>query len=681
MAGLSERVRTVSRIGPKKAALLEGMGILTLEDALTTYPRDYEDRTKIVPVSSLRDGDKACICAVVGTAPVHRRIRQGMEVTRLTVFDESGTLQITYFNHKYAAAQLRQGETYLFYGRVQGEGRARLLVSPAFEKCLTEQPQGRIVPVYPLTAGLRQRDMERITAAALAAIGFAPPTDFLPPDIRERHGLPALADCLKRIHRPETLEDVRLARRRLIFEELFLLSCGLARLRARRTGVPGLLFPYTGMKRFWDALGFAPTGAQVRAVADLARDVACGRPMNRLIQGDVGSGKTVVAAALCVLAAQNGYQAALMVPTEILAAQHYATLSPLLDKLGYRAVLLTGSMGAAVRREALRCIACGEAAVVVGTHALIQKEVTFARLGAVVADEQHRFGVAQRAALTAKGDTPHVLVMSATPIPRTLALILYGDLEISTLDELPPGRQPVETYAVGENMRERIYRFIEKQCALGGQAYVVCPLVEQGETELKSAAQHADTLAQKLPGRRVGLLHGRMRPAEKDAVMADFAAGALDVLVATTVIEVGVNVPNATLMVVEDADRFGLSQLHQLRGRVGRGARQSYCIFFGADKGENARARLKLLARTADGFEIARADLAQRGPGDFFGSRQHGLPPMHIADLASDIALMQSAQEEAAALLAQDPMLAGYPELRARVTRMFRTAEQGDIFN
>lgn len=681
MARLSDSVRSVRGVGPRKAALLEGMGIKTLEDALHTYPRDYEDRTNIVSVASLREGDRACVCAVVGVAPVLRHIRRGMDLIKLTVFDESGTLAVAYFNNKYAAAQLRQGETYLFYGRVQGEGRNRTMLSPEFERCPDERSRGRIVPVYALTAGVHRRDLERVTGDALLALGGAELPDFLPAHLRERYGLPALDACLRHIHRPETMEDVRVSRRRLIFEELFLLCCGLARLRERRRDEVGTVFANIALSVFWAALGFQPTGAQRRAVLETARDVVSGRPMNRLVQGDVGSGKTVVAAALCVLAAQNGYQAALMAPTEILAAQHFETLSPLLVRLGFGCVLLTGSMGASARREAFARIESGEAQVVIGTHALIQKGVTFRRLGAVVVDEQHRFGVTQRAALSGKGETPHVLVMSATPIPRTLALILYGDLDVSVLDELPPGRRPVETYAVGEGMRARIYKFIEKQCALGGQVYVVCPLVEEGETALKSAEQHAQTLRQMLPGRRIGLLHGRMRPADKDAVMTAFAAGRLDVLVATTVIEVGVNVPNATLMVVEDADRFGLSQLHQLRGRVGRGKRQSYCILFGADKGENARARLDLLSRTADGFEIARADLVQRGPGDFFGSRQHGLPPLHVADLAGDMALLQSAQEEAAALLVRSPSLEEYPLLREQVARMFRGAAQGEIFN
>ncbi len=400
--------------------------------------------------------------------------------------------------------------------------------------------------------------------------------------------------------------------------------------------------------------------------------------MNRLVQGDVGSGKTVVAAALCALAAQNGWQAAFMAPTEILAAQHAETLSPMLGKLGLTCTLLTGSMTAAQKRAALAAIESGAANVVVGTHALIQQSVVFHRLGAVIADEQHRFGVAQRAALSAKGEMPHVLVMSATPIPRTLALIMYGDLDVSILDETPPGRSPVETYAVGENMRRRITAFIEKQLAAGGQVYVVCPLVEDGDgdSRLKSAEQHAKDLQAQLPHRRVAVLHGRMKNAEKDAVMRDFAAQKYDILVATTVIEVGVDVPNANLMVVEDADRFGLSQLHQLRGRVGRGTRQSYCVFFGADKGATARERLKILCKTNDGFEIARADLSQRGPGDFFGRRQHGLPALHVADLSADLALMQNAREEAEALLAADPSLSGWPLLKERVHRMF--AERDD---
>ena len=402
--------------------------------------------------------------------------------------------------------------------------------------------------------------------------------------------------------------------------------------------------------------------------------------MNRLVQGDVGSGKTMIAAVLCFLAAVNGYQSAIMAPTEILAAQHMESLSPIFAPKGITCALLSGSMTAKQKRECKEKIAAGEIQIVIGTHAVIQKDVEFQRLGAVVVDEQHRFGVAQRAALNEKGERPHMLVMSATPIPRTLALILYGDLDVSVVDELPPGRMPVETFAVGENLRLRIYAFMEKQIQEGGQVYVVCPLVTEGGLPLKSAQEHAAQLRKMLPRCRIGVVYGKMKAADKESVMQDFAAGRLDILVTTTVIEVGVNVPNACLMVIEDADRFGLSQLHQLRGRVGRGSRRSYCICFGADKGLQARKRLKILCETNDGFEIARADLAQRGPGDFFGKRQHGLPELKVADLSANLMLMQEAKREAERVLRQDPELLQHRALRERVAQMFRE-NAGEIFN
>ena len=680
MPALDDSIQFVKGIGPKKAKLFEKLHIRTLRDALETYPRDYEDRTRITRIADIDAEDKYAIRAVVGTEPKVNRIRKGLTLVKCTIFDESGSLNVTYFNNPYAAALLRVGQEYVFYGKVQGWGRGRTLISPQSEKVAPDADHpGRIVPVYPLTAGLTQRDMERVTDAALAAVPGGWP-DPLPEVLRAKYRLLDAADALAAIHRPQTADEVGQARRRMVFEELFLLCCGLQQLKERRKADTGIVFAQNGLDAFFETLPFSPTGAQRRAIAEIAADCASGRPMNRLVQGDVGSGKTVVAAALCALAAQNGWQAAFMAPTEILATQHAETLAPMLEKLGISCTLLTGSMTAAQKRAALAAIESGAAQVVVGTHALIQQGVTFHRLGAVVADEQHRFGVAQRAALSAKGEMPHVLVMSATPIPRTLALIMYGDLDVSVLDEIPPGRSPVETYAVGQNMRKRITAFIDKQVEAGGQAYVVCPLVEEGETGLKSAEQHAKDLQAALPHRRVAVLHGRMKNADKDQVMRAFAAKQYDILVATTVIEVGVDVPNANLMVVEDADRFGLSQLHQLRGRVGRGTRQSYCIFFGADKGEAARERLKILCRTGDGFEIARADLAQRGPGDFFGRRQHGLPALHVADLAADLALMQDAREEAEAILQHDPALGGYPVLRARVERMF-AARDDEAFN
>lgn len=680
MPALDDSIQFVKGIGPKKAKLFEKLHIRTLRDALETYPRDYEDRTRITRIADIDAEDKYAIRAVVGTEPKVNRIRKGLTLVKCTIFDESGSLNVTYFNNPYAAALLRVGQEYVFYGKVQGWGRGRTLISPQSEKVAPDAAHpGRIVPVYPLTAGLTQRDMERVTDAALAAVPGDWP-DPLPEVLRAKYRLLDAADALAAIHRPQTADEVGQARRRMVFEELFLLCCGLQQLKERRKADTGIVFAQNGLDAFFETLPFSPTGAQRRAIAEIAADCASGRPMNRLVQGDVGSGKTVVAAALCALAAQNGWQAAFMAPTEILAAQHAETLAPMLEKLGISCTLLTGSMTAAQKRAALAAIESGAAQVVVGTHALIQQGVTFHRLGAVVADEQHRFGVAQRAALSAKGEMPHVLVMSATPIPRTLALIMYGDLDVSVLDEIPPGRSPVETYAVGQNMRKRITAFIDKQVEAGGQVYVVCPLVEEGETGLKSAEQHAKDLQAALPHRRVAVLHGRMKNADKDQVMRAFAARKYDILVATTVIEVGVDVPNANLMVVEDADRFGLSQLHQLRGRVGRGTRQSYCIFFGADKGEAARERLKILCKTGDGFEIARADLAQRGPGDFFGRRQHGLPALHVADLAADLALMQDAREEAEAILQHDPALEGYPVLRARVERMF-AARDDEAFN
>lgn len=678
MAELNTDVRFVRGVGEARAKSLAKLGITDLKSLISYFPRAYEDRRESRCIAELQVGERACVTAMVASEPKLSRIRKGLELVKLRVVDESAALELTYFNQSYLKNTFHVGESYTFYGTVEGTLLRRTMTNPVFEREGLHAVTGCIVPVYPLTAGLTQRDLERVTAAALDTLTGEWP-DPLPELLRAKYRLPDAVDALSAIHRPKTKDDMAQARRRMVFEELFLLCCGLQQLKERRKADSGIVFTSNGLDSFFEALPFTPTGAQRRAIMEIAADCASGRPMNRLVQGDVGSGKTVVAAGLCALAAQNGWQAAFMAPTEILAAQHAETLAPMLHKLGISCTLLTGSMTAAQKRAALAAIETGAAQVVVGTHALIQQSVQFHRLGAVIADEQHRFGVAQRAALSAKGGSPHVLVMSATPIPRTLALIMYGDLDVSVLDEIPPGRSPVETYAVGENMRKRITAFIDKQVGLGGQAYVVCPLIEDSEnaeTKLKSAEQHAKDLQKLLPHRRVAVLHGRMKNAEKDQIMRDFAAQKYDILVATTVIEVGVDVPNANLMVVEDADRFGLSQLHQLRGRVGRGTRQSYCVFFGADKGQVARERLRILCRTGDGFEVARADLAQRGPGDFFGQRQHGLPALHVADLAADLALMQNAREEAEALLAADPTLAGYPILLDRVQRMF--AEQND---
>ncbi len=677
---LGDEIRFVRGIGPKKAQAFEKLGIKTLRDAVEFYPRGYEDRSAVVKVSHLTEGESACIHAVLAAPVRTAHIRKGMDISNGMAYDETGAVGLRFFNNKYAAAALESGVEYAFFGKIQWEGRGFLMVSPEFEPVGTNKKTGRVLPIYSLTAGLHQKDIERVTEAALCVL----PNDledFLPEAVRETYELPALRQALYQIHRPQTVQDAMSARRRLIFEELFLLSCGLGQLRERRSGVRGISFKDLSLRAFYKALPFELTGAQKRTIEECCLDIGAGRPLSRLVQGDVGSGKTMVAAALCWLAARNGKQAALMAPTELLAQQHMQTLEPLLRKLGVTCGLLTGSMTPKQKKEMQERMAEGEISVAIGTHALLSEKVRFADLALAVVDEQHRFGVSQRATLTQKGENVHLLVMSATPIPRTLALLMYGDLDVSLIDELPPGRQKIDSFAVGEDMRRRIDAFIEKQCTLGGQVYVVCPLVEDGEMSDRTSAEHCvERLRKVLPHRRIGLVHGRAKAQEKDAVMSAFAAGELDILVSTTVIEVGVNVPNATLMVVENAECFGLSQLHQLRGRVGRGTRQSYCIFYGADKGETAKQRLSTLCRTANGFEIAQADLEQRGAGDFFGTRQHGLPPLKMANLAGDTRLMQGAKQAADALLRDDPEMDDHPALKARVRRMFDRTGEG-MFN
>ncbi len=675
---LEDEIRFVRGIGPKKAQAMNRLGINTLQDALEYYPRGYEDRTAVIPVCDLQEGETAGIHAVLGAAVKTAHIRRGMDVSNSMAYDRTGAVGLRFFNNRYAASSLEIGQEYAFYGRVQREGRRLILINPEFEPVGTGKKMGRVVPIYPLTAGLHQRDLETVTSAALCVL---PPQteDYLPQTVREAFGLPELVDALHMIHRPNGVEQANTARTRLIFDELFLLSCGLGQLRERRAGVPGIAFRDLSCRKFYRALPFELTGAQRRVMEECCLDIGAGRPLSRLVQGDVGSGKTIVAAALCWLAARNGKQAALMAPTELLAQQHMQTLAPLFTRLDVRCGLLTGSMTPKHKREIQEQIATGELDIVIGTHALLGERVQFANLAVAVVDEQHRFGVSQRATLTQKGDNVHLLVMSATPIPRTLALLMYGDLDVSVIDELPPGRQKIESYAVGESMRRRIDAFIDKQCELGGQVYVVCPLVEDGENERMSAERCAERIRHVLPHRRVGLVHGRTRALYRETVMQEFAGGEIDILVSTTVIEVGVNVPNATLMVVEDADCFGLSQLHQLRGRVGRGPRQSYCIFYGADRGETAKQRLATLCRTSDGFAIAQADLEQRGAGDFFGTRQHGLPPLKMASMTGDVKLMQGAKRAADDLLKTDPQLLDYPQLRERVERMFRNAGEGSF--
>ena len=681
MPALDDSVQYLKGVGPALAKKFEKLGVRTVRDLLGHYPRRYIDYTRPYTVTAAPFDVDCCVRATVLQREGDRRIKGGRVLTRVLAADDTGTLTLSWFNAAYAAQNLQPGETYYFEGRVGGMLTRREMLHPLV-RTEAQVAQCPLFPVYAATEGLPSARIARCVAAALPAAGEL--KDPLPPELLVKYRMPPKAETVRAIHAPRDAAEAAAARRRLIFEELYILQLGIFLLRSHGRQATSAPMRPLDLEPFWRSLPYAPTGAQRRAAGEIARDLCAATPMNRLLQGDVGSGKTLVAAAAIYAAGRAGWQSALMAPTEILARQHAETMQRLLAPFGVRVALLTGGMRAAAKRETLAAIAAGEAGLVVGTHAVLSAGVEFAALGLAVTDEQHRFGVRQRQLLAAKAKAPHLLVMSATPIPRTLALLVYGELDISVLDELPPGRTPVKTFAITGKKRADMFGFLDGQIAKGRQVYFVCPLIEEGQgaaAQMQAAADYLEhTVRPLLPTRRVGLMHGRLKPKEKAAVMEEFAAGKLDALVSTTVIEVGVDVPNANLMVVEDADRFGLSQLHQLRGRVGRGTRQSYCIFFGADKGEAARERLKILCKTGDGFEIARADLAQRGPGDFFGRRQHGLPALHVADLAADLALMQDAREEAETILQQDPTLSGYPLLYDRVQRMF-AARDDEAFN
>lgn len=706
-------------VGEKRAEQLARLGLHTVSDLLFHFPRAYENRGDVVSLAGTQEparaGARQAVILTVSTAPRRSRLKNRMTLLKFRAFDDSGTCEVAFFNQDYLADSFPIGAVFRFFGRVERTGRGFSLTNPAFEPYTEGSALPPLFPVYPLTEGLSNKLISGLIRQAMPAI--ARMEDPLPEDIREREGLCTLAFALRTVHCPPDFPSLHTAKTRLAFDEFFRFALGLGMQGggARVGGAPVCCVSEETFAGFRALLPYQLTAAQERTIAEIRHDMASGTAMNRMLVGDVGCGKTVCAAAAVYVAVRSGRQAAIMAPTGILAAQHAAELIPLFARIGIRGELLTGATTAARKRKIRAALADPDPAArldfVIGTQALLSAGVDFAAPALVVTDEQHRFGVNQRAALSDKNRHAHLLCMSATPIPRSLALVLYGDLDVSRIDQMPPGRQRVDTFVVDESYRARLDAFIRKNVAAGGQVYIVCPAVEQAEgaeeadeaglipltadfaaatppapalPPLRAAVQYAAELAERLPDLRIGFVHGRMKQAEKDGIMQAFTAGEVQVLVSTTVIEVGVNVPNACLMIVENAERFGLSQLHQLRGRVGRGNRKSYCILVRAGGGDAARARLEVMRTTYDGFRIAEQDLAQRGPGDFLapaagGSiRQSG--GFRLAEGWNDAGLMDRAFGDARALLASDPTLGEHPLLRDAVRRGFDVGA-GDILN
>lgn len=668
-------VRYLKGVGPKTAERFEKLGILTLSDLLCHYPRRYLDFSKPYSIAEAPADTECVVKAEVFAKPGGRILPGGRRMERITAGDDVSSLEITWFNNPYAAQKLELGQEYYFQGIVTGGMLRRQMVNPQV-RTDAQVKSSPFEAVYPQTEGLTSSAIAKCVRQLLPHAELLP--DPLPSEMLKKYRLLSKADAVRAIHCPATEEEAFAARRRLIYEELLVLQLGIGRMKNHGAASTGAPMKKADASPFWESLSFSPTGAQRRAVEEILTDMSGETSMNRLLQGDVGSGKTLVAAAAIWACIRAGYQAALLAPTEILASQHAENLNRLLSPFGMRVALLTGGMKAAARRTTLAAIRDDEADLIVGTHAILSEGVEFARLGLAVVDEQHRFGVRQRGLLAEKAANPHLLVMSATPIPRTLGLLMYGDLDISILDELPPGRKPVKTRCITGKKRADLYGFLDREIDSGRQVYIVCPAIEDaGGNGLNAVKSYYEDIAKAyLPDRRVGLMHGKLKPKEKAEVMDDFKSGRLDALVSTTVIEVGVDVPNATVMVIENAERYGLSALHQLRGRVGRGAAESWCFLVSDNASESVQKRLKFLCSTSDGFAVAQYDLETRGPGDFFGSRQHGLPTLQIADLMNDTRTLHAAQSEAVALLAEDPLLER-PEhalLARQVEQMFDKA-------
>ncbi len=654
------KINNLKGVGEKRAESFFSLGVDSIDALLRYYPRAYEDWSNPVPIFGAElSEEKVCIKATVMTAPGRFRAKSGIMVFEAKVADATGTMKIIIFNNKYAAMKLEKGRELLFYGKVLLNGNTREMMSPAIENA---GGHARIRPIYRRTADLSSKMIETTVEKALSAYGTYI-EDPIPEWVLEKHSLPDLQSAIRAIHFPHDMAEMDRARKRLIFEELLELQLGMMKISDTNRAPSDVLIRDDCSDEFYAKLPFEPTGAQRRAVDSCIEDMRRGVLMNRLVQGDVGSGKTMVAAACCYVVVKNGYQCALMAPTEILAEQHYATMEKFFEGTDVKLALLTGSTTAKEKNRIKEELRHGEIDFVIGTHALTTEDVMFDSLGLVITDEQHRFGVRQRGSLAEKGEGAHVMVMSATPIPRTLALAIYGDLDVSVIDELPKGRQPIETYRIDSAKRQRAYAYVKKFLDEGRQGYIVCPLVEESEMEeggdtLKSAIEYyKDISKNEFKDYSVGLLHGQMKPKEKAEVMEKFLSGEIQLLVATVVIEVGVDVPNAVIMLIENAERFGLAQLHQLRGRVGRGKYKSTCILISDNRGQVTQERLKVMCRTTDGFEISRSDLALRGPGDFFGNRQHGLPELRIADMLDDMTILEEAGKTAEAIHERDPYL------------------------
>ena len=662
---MTDKITALSGVAAKRAVLYNKLGIETVGDLIEHFPKSYTDYSETVKIADAPINEQAVIKGFVTKKIPAARIRQGLVLYKVIVDDGSDTLTVVLYNNRFAYEALELDKEYRLFGRISGGFTRKEMNTP---QVIAADETRLIRPKYALTEGLSPQMVITNMTEALRCVSEQV-EEFIPDDIRHKYELCTEEYALRNIHFPESAHAAEISRRRLGFDELLVMQCAMGLLRDRSREVTGCPMKPVDMGEFERSLPFEMTGAQKRACGEIFKDMCGITPMNRLVQGDVGSGKTAVAAAACWFAYNNGCQSALMAPTEILARQHYATLKNFLEPLGINVGCLTGSMTQKQKNEIKAQLKNGDINVITGTHALISESTEFDRLGLVITDEQHRFGVNQRKLFAMKGEKPHKLVMSATPIPRTLSLIIYGDLDISIINELPKGRQPVETYAVTGKLRSRALGFVKKELDAGRQGYIVCPMIDEtdGNSELQAAKAYAEKIAAgELKGYTVGLLHGKMLPAEKDAVMADFKEGKIQLLVSTTVIEVGVDVPNATVIMIESSDRFGLSQLHQLRGRVGRGQYKSTCILLTDNATEETRARLKIMSSLHDGFAIAEEDLKMRGGGDFFGSRQSGLPPLKVADLYSDRQLLGDSSNAAKEILKNSPDLSEYPVLKEK---------------